>query len=109
MIRVEKQIKHNLLIYASAIKPGSRFTDETSIVQITEAHGVRLIGSDKISSLFESETKVEAATRDINQKASFKIEMNEEEKKNRDKHGQSVYHTGKIQLDKEDQDEIVEH
>ena len=35
--------------------------------------------------------------------------MNDNEKKNRDKHGQSVYHTGNIQLEKEDQDEIVEH
>ena len=98
-----------MLIYASAIKPGSRFTDETSVVQITDAHGLRLLGSDQISKLFEGETKVEAATRDINQKASFKIEMNDNEKKNRDKHGQSVYHTGNIQLEKEDQDEIVEH
>lgn len=32
LFRVEKQIKNNLLIYASAIKPGSRFTDETSVL-----------------------------------------------------------------------------
>ena len=46
-------------------------------MQISNAHGLRLIGSDQISKLFDGETKVEAATRDINQKSSFKIEMNE--------------------------------
>lgn len=96
------------MIYASAIKSGSRFTDETSVLQITEQHGVRLTGSEKLSEIFDKESKVEAATRDINVKSTFRIEMRDDEKKNRDKHEQSLYHTG-IKLEEEDQREIEDH
>ena len=43
---------------------------------------------------FLGETKVEAATKDINLGATFKIEMSDKEKSNRDKNAQSIYHTG---------------
>lgn len=35
IIRIDKQLNNNLLIYASAIKPGQRFTDEQSIISMT--------------------------------------------------------------------------
>ena len=77
-IKISEQLDNNLLIYASAIKPGSRFTDEQSVIQITPLHGVRLIGSDSIESIFGDESKVEIATKEINMKSTFKIEKTED-------------------------------
>ena len=53
--------------------------------------------------------KVEQATNDL--KATFKIEIDDHEKANRDKNAQSIYHTGAalIKLEKEDIDEIQGH
>jgi hypothetical protein len=58
LIKVSEQLDNNLLIYASAIKPGSRFTDEQSVIQITAQHGVRLIGSEQVEAIFGDESKV---------------------------------------------------
>lgn len=69
---------------------------------------------------FLGESKVEVATKDINLKATFKIEMTDKEKNNRDKNAQSIYHTGEgvkeniykgeiIKLEDEDLKEIQEH
>lgn len=44
--------------------------------------------------LFIKKTHVEKAGKIIKSEATFKIEMNENEKMNRDKYGQSIYHTG---------------
>ena len=43
--------------------------------------------------LFIKKTHVEKAGKIIKSEATFKIEMNENEKMNRDKYGQSIYHT----------------
>mmetsp|Transcript_14760 Transcript_14760/g.25113 ORF Transcript_14760/g.25113 Transcript_14760/m.25113 type:complete len:169 (+) Transcript_14760:378-884(+) len=45
IIRVEKQVGSHLLVYVSAVKPGQRFSDEQSVVQITQQHGLRLLGN----------------------------------------------------------------
>ena len=93
IIRVDKQQNNHLLVYASAIKPGSRFTDEQSVITITPQHGLRLTGKFGMDH-FIAVSKVEAATKDINAGTTFKIEMSEKEKSNRDRNAQSIYHTG---------------
>jgi hypothetical protein len=65
-------------VYASAIKPGQRFTDEQSLISITKQHGLRLIGkNEQILVKFTGETKIEQVTKDINKEAKFKIELSE--------------------------------
>lgn len=108
-IKVQKQVGGHLFVSTSAIKPGSRFTDETGVIGITEQFGVRLLGNQtEAMSKFQAKDKVAEATKEM--KTTFKIEIEEEEKANRDKHAQSIYHTGKlIQIEEEDRQQLQAH
>ena len=61
---------------------------------------------------FTGESRTQIAKKDINMKTPFKIEMSENEKKNKDKYEQSVYFTNKgplIKLEEEDKQEMQMH
>lgn len=82
IVKIDKQIGCHLLLQTSAIKPGSRFSNESSVAELSSLHGLRLVGdSAEVMKKFTPETKVEAASNEL--KASFKIEIEEHEKKNR--------------------------
>lgn len=63
-VRIEKQIGTDMLVQTTAIKPGSRFADETSVVGLSTAHGVRLLGNNpEVMKKFQGMDKIEAATK----------------------------------------------
>ena len=47
LVRVEKQVGQDVLVYTSAVKPGSRFVDEQSVLHLDATHGVRLVGNSE--------------------------------------------------------------
>lgn len=90
-IRVEKEVKpkvHSnpttLLLYSSALKPGSRFVDEQStLVYNLATSEIRLTGKDGLA-FFDQKEENKAEKSNGGVKASFKIEINDEERKVRD-------------------------
>lgn len=95
----QSKLKH-LLIYTSVLKPGERYSDETSVISANlHDQEVKLLGNKpdalkyfmdgKSSSTGKSEEKSVSQV-----KATFKIEINDEEKKVRDQSQTTLYHTG---------------
>ena len=92
MIKIEKQLKTHLLVYCSAIKPGQRFTDETSTLNITENNGVRFTGQKDLQ-LFQEVSKVAKAEKEINKDITFKVELSDKDKSNPNRLASTIYHT----------------
>ena len=88
-----------MLISASAVKPGDRFSDEISAISYSlQDYSVRLLGNKaEVMKVFDDPKKAKAskdedAAKPI-VKSTFKIEISEEEMKVRES-AQSIYHTG---------------
>ncbi|CDW85968.1 UNKNOWN [Stylonychia lemnae] len=101
------------LVYVSVVKPGERFTDETSVVQYSLLdYEMKLLGNkEDVMKHFSDGKKQSQEEKPSNVKATFKIEINDEDKKVRDSSNTTLYHTGNsnqggIQLDQEDLDEL---
>ncbi len=76
------------MVLSLAGKPGQRCTDEQGVIELSAEHGVRLAGNENEQCMvkFSGLTKTEKATQDIAMKATFKIEITDKEKAQRDKH-----------------------
>ena len=62
-VKVEKQTGSDILVQTTAIKPGSRFAEETGVISLSTAHGLRLMGNKpEALKKFVGADKVEQAT-----------------------------------------------
>eukprot|EP00347_Sterkiella_histriomuscorum_P006828 403351279 len=100
------------MVYTTAVKPGERYVDETSVIQLSlQDLSVRLLGNkEEAMKHFIDVKKSSNENKPSQVKATFKIEINDEDKKVRDHSNTTLYHTGntqpQIQLDQEDLDEL---
>lgn len=105
-------------VYASAVKSGERYVDEVSVLQYDMvSQSVKLLGAKcEAMSLFGTSGEEKGDEARITEKkvagvkSTFKIEINDDERKIRDSQQTTVYHTGSktalIELDEEDRKEI---
>jgi hypothetical protein len=107
-----------LRAYTSVVKPGQRHSDETSYLSF-DGVNLKILGTakpsnpDVLKALGEvAGSAGEAGEETKKVKATFKIEINDEEKKVRDGQQTTVYHTGSrqggplIEVDEEDRREM---
>ncbi len=103
-------------MYTSVVKSGCRFVDENCLLEKAGSGPFSMFVTNALGLQGNPESLVEAtANESIKKKesaikTSFKIEMNDEEKKVRDAVGTNVYHTSQpkqmVTLEKADRDEL---
>jgi len=91
------------------VKSGERFSDEQSAILFDQAsQSFRCLGRDALKLLFGQQSEVSSeAPKASASKATFKIEINDDEKVLRDKQQTTVYHTGLIEIDEVDRKEMA--
>jgi len=85
---ISKDEKLSVVVYASVVKSGCRFVDEMAVFEKRPDTPLQLFYKEK-----EEDTAVVKQKREA-VKASFKIEIKDEERKVRDAQDTTVYHTG---------------
>lgn len=103
-------------MYTSVVKSGCRFVDEHCLLEKTGYGPFSMFTTNALGlqgnpeSLAEATANESIKKKESAVKASFKIEINDEEKKIRDTVGTNVYHTSQpkqmVTLDKADRDEL---
>ena len=90
--------KLSVVVYASVVKSGCRFVDEMAVFEKTPETPLQLFFKEAAEDTAVVKQKQQAV------KASFKIELKDEERKARDAQDTTVYHTGqpKVTLDSKD-------